>query len=227
MPQDPVEQFAGNSAINAEIHNILSSFPEPSRSRMRKKIRQNKATSDRLGTDQADESARHTFREFLVAQRLNSTGFCLEYEKSVNGQTPDWYDEQNRIVLEVFTCERGGRSSPVQRVATRLAEKATRYRALVRDKSLHFVIAVHGDFLSAFDADDCEQAIADDRLFERHPEVSGVIWFGETKVVRVKQTDGSMARKQLYGYSYFANTNATRKIDLSMNLRGDEAMSCR
>ncbi len=227
MPQDPLEQFAGNSAVNADIHNILSSFPEPSRSRMRKKIRQDKAALDRLGTDQADESARHTFREFLVARQLNSTGFCLEYNKSVNGQTPDWYDEQNKTVLEVFTCERGGSSSPVQRVATRLAEKATKYRALVRDKSLHFVIAVHGDFLTAFDAHDCEEAIADDRLFDRHPEVSGVIWFGETTVVREKQTDGSMAWKQLYGYSYFANTNATRRIDLSMNLRGDEPMPCR
>jgi hypothetical protein len=227
MPQDPLEQFAGNSAINAEIHNILSSFPEPSRSRMRKKIRQDKATLDRLGTDQADESARHTLREFLVARQLNSTGFCLEYNKSVSGQTPDWYDEQNKIVLEVFTYERGGSGSPVQRVATRLAEKVTKYMALVRDKSLHFVIAVHGDFLTAFDADDCKEAIADDRLFERYPEVSGVIFFAETNVVRVKQTDGSMALKQLYGYLYFANTNATRKIDLSMNLRGNEAMSCR
>lgn len=224
MPQDPQEHFAGNSAINAEIHNILSSFPEPSRSRMRKKIRQAKATLDRLGTDQADESARHTFREFLIARQFNSAGFCLEYDKSVNAQTPDWYDEKNRIVLEVFTCERGGSSSPVKRVATRLAEKATKYRTLVRTKSLHFVIAVHGDFAIAFDADDCKEAIAYDRLFERYPEVSGVILFGETNVVQVKRTDGSMARKQLYGYSYFANKNATRKIDLSMILRGDEAI---
>ena len=220
MPQDPLEQFAGNSAINAEIHNILSSFPEPSRSRMRKKIRQDKATLDRLGTDQADESARHTFREFLVARQLNSTGFCLEYNKRVNGQTPDWYDEQNTILLEIFTCERGGRSSPVQRVASKLAEKARKYRALVKDESLHFVIAVYADFLIWFDADDCKEAIADDHLFERYPEVSGVILFGETNIVQEKQTDGSMASKQLYGYSYFANTNGTRKIDLSMNLRG-------
>ncbi len=223
MSYDPSERFAGNSAINAEIHEIIGSFSEPSRSRMLRKIRQNRSVLDKYRTEDADASARHTFREFLVAKQLNSTGFRLEYERKIGGQTPDWYDEQNKIVLEVFTCERGGRSSPAQRVATRLAEKATKYRALVRDKSLHFVIAVHGDFITGLDSDDCEEAIADRCLFERYPDLSGVIFFAETDDALVRQTDGTMASKQPYCYTYFANPNATLAFRADCCLRSSFA----
>jgi len=221
MCQDPTEQFAGNSAINAEIHEILASFPEPSRSMMRKKIRQDRAALDKHGTDQADESARHTFREFLVARQLNNAGFCFEYNKKINEQTPDWYDEPNQVVLEVFTCERGGRGATVDRVATRLAEKVTKYSAAINSQSLHFVVAVHGDFLTGYDEEDCKQSITDGRLFEGYPELSGVIFFAETNAVRVKQVDSSTRWKQLYGYWYFRNPDATRKIDLAARLSGE------
>src|SRR5208283_4502416 len=91
--QDPNEQFAGNKNINAEIHEILGEFPEPTRSRMRKQILQDRDALKSQGTPQADENARHTLREFIVARCLNRNGFNLEYAEKLAEQTPDWYDE--------------------------------------------------------------------------------------------------------------------------------------
>ena len=186
---------------------------------MRKKIRQDRDALKSQGTPQADENARHTFREFLVAQRLNLSGFCLEYGKKLEGQTPDWYDEEKRLLLEVFTCERGGKSNPVQRVGAKIAEKVAKYGKAVANKALFFVVAVYGDFYSGFDSpDECEQAIRDGRLFETYPDLSGVVFFTESDGLKVRQIDGSTKPKQQYLFKYFANPNAIRQIDLTASL---------
>jgi hypothetical protein len=218
LGQDPKEIFSPNPAINADIHEMLVDFPEPSRSRMRKKIIQDRDALLKHRTDETDQNARHTFREFLVAHQLNRNGFNLEYSRKIAEQTPDWFDPQNNLLLEVFTCERGGKSPAVQRVAPRIAEKVTKYKKAIEDNELLFVVAVHGDFLSLLDADDCQQAIADECLFERYPILSGVVFFSESNAFRVKQADGSTQLKQQYRYKYFSNPNATRAIDLTSAL---------
>jgi len=108
-------------------------------------------------------------------------------------------------------------------VATRLDEKVTKYSAAINSQSLHFVVAVHGDYLILpnYDEEDCKQSITDGRLFERYPELSGVIFFAETHARRIKQVDGSSRSKQLYGYWYFPNPDATRKLDLAARLSGE------
>ena len=210
---DPNEAFAGNSAINADIHQLLAEFPEPSRSRMLRQIRRDRDVLMERGTEQADQQARHTFREFLCARRLNQNGFHLEYSRKFGEQTPDWFDPDRRLVLEVFTCERGGKSDPVTRVADRIAEKVAVYRQLVEDQQLFFVVAVYGDFLCGFGEYDCEQAISDGDLFGRYRELSGVLFFSETTVVR---------RQQQYGFTYFPNAKASRRIDLRESLTGGQ-----
>ena len=218
---DPNEVFAANTSLNADLHEILARSSEPSRARMLKRLHEHRRTSDKYGTEEADQSARHTFRELLVGDKLNRAGLRLEYNRNIDGKTPDWYDEQNQLVLEVLTCERSGTVPPLERIATRIEEKVTKYKALVMDNSLHFVVALHGDFATGLDSDDCEQAIADSCLFDRYPDLSGVIFFADTDVARVRQTDGTMALKQLYCYTYFANPNAKRKIDLSKSVRAE------
>jgi hypothetical protein len=215
MAYDSNEQFAGNSVINAAIHEILAGFSEPSLSRMLKKIRCDGATASKLRTDDADAGARHTYREFVVARKLNEGGSNLEYSSDFNGQTPDWYDRDEKLLLEVFTCERGGRSDPRQRMSSTIVEKVNKYKQLVNDKSLSFVVAVHGDFETFLDSDDCEQAISDNQLFANHPELSGVIFFDESHVVPFQRADGSIGHKQIYQFTYFANPGATHRIELS------------
>jgi hypothetical protein len=218
MHYDPNEQFAGNSSINAEIHGILACFPEPSRSRMRTKIRQDAKALRKQGTDQADEAARHTFREFLVARRLNENGFGLEYNKKIEGRTPDWFDEKDKLLLEVFTCERGGKSPARERLGATLAKKAAKYRQMVSDKGLFYVVAAYGDFLACLLAEDCDDAIRENRIFESYPDLSGVIFFADSTVFKVKRPDGSIELKQDYRFTYFGNPTALRQIELATKL---------
>ena len=220
MQHDPSEQFAGNTAINDDIQEILAGFPEPSYSRMLKKIREVGAAARKQGTEDADANARHTFREFLVGQLLQRAGCSPEYDKRIASQTPDWFDEQNRLLVEVFTCERGGKSQPQRRVADRIAEKVTKYLKIVRENALVFLVAVHVDFVVPLPADEFEQAIGDDRLFEHHLDLSGLIYFAESRPVELKQADGLTKRKQHYRFPFFPNPYAERKIDLAVNLGG-------
>ena len=218
MAYDPTEQFAGNSSINATLHEILADFKDPSRARMLKAVRHARKSVRKHGTAEEDAKARHVFREFLVAHRLNCNGMALEYSRKVNNQTPDWYDESNHLLLEVFTCERGGTSDPVKRVAETIAEKVDRYSTLASVLAACLVVAVHGDFESLFESDDCEKAISDHKLFQTHDELSGVIYFAETSIERIRLADGSFGSRQLYGYDYFENATASRKIDLVSRL---------
>jgi hypothetical protein len=220
MQYNPNERLAGNDSINAVIHEILSKSSEPSRSRMLRKIRQDRDTLAQQRTDQADANARHTFREFLVGYKFNSMGFCLEYNKKISGQTPDWYDEKNRLLVEVFTCERGGRSDPVQRVAGTIDEKVTKYMHIVKRDALRFVAAIHGDFACGFDRDDCERAVSQNRLFEQYSELTGVVFYAETNVVPVDPRDLSMGVRQEYQFVYLSNRSAQHRLDLEYDLDG-------
>jgi hypothetical protein len=142
----------------------------------------------------------------------------LEYEHSISGKTPDWYDAHGKLLLEVLTCERGGSSPPVDRVADGIATKVEKYSDMVLGNELSFVVAVHGDFETFFDAEDCKMAISKGNLFEHFMDLSGVIFFAESRISITAMPDGSRQRQQQYGYEYFANLKATRKVDLSSQL---------
>jgi hypothetical protein len=210
----PFEHFTDNQSINNQLNAMLSEFSEASRSRMRKKIRHDIAALKKQGT-KVDAQARHTFREFLPAQQLNHNGFDLEYSKLIGGQTPDWFDESNKLVLEVFTVERGGTSDPMKRMADNVTEKVNKYEKLVVANSLRFVVAVHGDFLSCFEVDECEESIKDHRLFEQHHNLSGIIFFAEFTDPSKPLFQVVKDRQQPYAYTYFANPHAMRPIDLN------------
>jgi len=128
---------------------------------------------------------------------------CPEYSPTFNGQTPDWYDDKEKLVVEVFTCERGGTSHPVQRVAKKITEKVAKYRQLIAARSLRYIVAVHGDFICGFDKEDCEDAIKAGNLFTDNLDLGGILFFGETHLIRVKREDGTTRRKQVYGFKYF------------------------
>jgi len=194
---------------------MLAGFPEPSRSRMRKRIRHKVAALQKQGTEQADAQARHTFREFLPAWELFQRGFDLEYEKPIGGQKPDWFDDANKLVLEVFTCERGGNPVTInKRVADAIATKVSKYANALNGMSLRFVVAVHPHFDTFYDDIDCEDTIRDHRVFEAS-ELSGVLLFAETNIGVKRMPDGTMKRRQFYGFHYFPNPTAGRPIDLS------------
>jgi hypothetical protein len=210
------EHFAGNRSINDSLNELLACSPEPSRSRMRKKIRQDIAALHKHRTAQSEEHAFHTFREFLVGWKLNQNGFALEYSKKVGGQTPDWFDESNGLILEVFTVEsRGNPANATKRAVDGVAEKVGRYRNLVLAQSHQFVVGIHGDFDGNFDQIDCEDVAVSGRLFGQAPELSGVVFFEATNVAFKRLPDGSLKKRQIYTYTYFPNPVAARPIDLT------------
>jgi hypothetical protein len=208
------EVFSGNDSINGEIHDILQIFDEPSRSRVLKAMRKHRADLDAKGTEDADAAARHTFRELLVGRAFQKWGFDVHYEEPINGLSPDWLDLNSRLLVEVVTCERGGSSEPADRMGRQVQRKATRYKEIVRDHSLRFVVAIHGDFCSVAVVDDFRDAISEWQLFDGYSHVSGLLFFAETDIERVKNDDGSVVKRQRYGFHYFCNPHADQKLDL-------------
>jgi hypothetical protein len=206
-PLTPTEVFAGNASINSMIHAILARFPEPSRSRMRTKIRHDRDALGRLGTDQADENARHTFREFIVGDELNRRGICLEYGRKIGGMTPDWSAIEMRLLLEVFTIERGGTTSPAKRAMDGIARKVHKYARICETEGLVIVIAIHADFMSLFSEGDCERAIVESNVFATRPLLGGVLYFGETVAV------GGI---QSYRLLYFPNRHSRQCPELPL-----------
>jgi hypothetical protein len=212
------ERFSYNSAFDEDIHEIIDAFPEPSRTRMRKKIRQDQEVLLRSPNENTDSNARHTFREFLVAYQLQQHGLSLEYGKSISGQTPDWIDEKRKLLLEVFTCERGGCSDPILRTANSIAEKTLKYKAIVEAGALHFVLGIHGDFLSGLnDRFDCEDALAQSGICEGGV-LSGIVFFTETNVELLPLPTGQVRKKQRYSFDFIPNEKATRPLDLTLLL---------
>jgi hypothetical protein len=146
------EFFTPNQSINDSLNEMLAGFPEPSCSRMRRKIQRDIAALHKHRTSETERQCLHTFREFIAGWELFQHGYDVEYEKPLGTQTPDWVDETNKLVMEVFSFERHS----VKVAADRISEKVARYGQAVAANSLHLVVAMHGTFDSFFDDIDCE-----------------------------------------------------------------------
>lgn len=199
------EQFAHNPDINKQLHEIIYAFPEPSRSRMRKKIIEARDALRRHRTDDTDSAALHTFREFLPAYQLLKMGIELEYSRKVDGLTPDWIGEN--VLMEVFTCE-FVKSDWFKRIIDNITSKIDRYRAVVERRHLPMVVAVHPVFelgLDDGDFDNLSEAIP-----SLDPTLSGVILFQELGVVT-----SWFPRTQPYRFLYCPHPSAIRPFPLS------------
>ena len=81
--------FSPNSAIDTDIKEMLREFDPESQGRMRKAILNAKKAAEKHGDENTDAGVRHIFREFIPASTLNRSGFAFEYERSIQGKTPD------------------------------------------------------------------------------------------------------------------------------------------
>ncbi len=183
---------------------MLARFGEPSRSRMRAKIRADRAAlRDQAADSTADATARHTYHEFVVGLHLLRSGLSPEYNHRLDGKTPDWYDAGRRLVMEVFTCERGGSTAPGPRVVSRIAQKVRKYSQTVQAQSLRFVVAVYGDALSGLTAEVCERAIHNGGLFATHPDLSGVLYFAEDAAKPADRERRGAIQERSYTFTFF------------------------
>lgn len=114
---DPTDNpFSPNKAIDAAIREMLPDFSEDSQRRMKRRIRAAAKAATRHRDENTDAGARHVFREFIPASILNRRGYNFEYEVSIEGKTPDWFDAESALLMDSYTFERGGSSPFVDRV---------------------------------------------------------------------------------------------------------------
>ena len=195
--------FSNNSAINSSIKEILTHFDNRSQKRMKKAILNAKKAAEKHNDENTDAGARHKFREFIPASSLNQNGFNFEYEKSINGKTPDWSDNDSGLIMESYTYERGGVSSFSDRVLSVITNKCNKYSGIIKANSLNFIIAVYIDFITCILLDECREEIELYRqVFAVNNFLSAVIFFQESQVINNKQQ-----------YAFFCITgNSTIKI---------------
>ncbi len=165
--------FSPNSAIDSAIKEMLPNFNAESQGRMRKAILKAKKSAEKHRDENTDAGAWHIFREFIPASILNQKGFAFEYEKTVQGKTPDWLDDSARLILESYTYERGGSSSFLDRLTSSVTGKCNKYKDIIAANSLHLVVAVYIDFLTGMSLDDC---LEDSKLFRSVFDANNSLW---------------------------------------------------
>lgn len=183
------ESFAPNRSIDAAIKELLASFSDVSQARMKKAIRNAGRAAEKHRDENTDAAARHIFREFVPASILNQNGYSLEYEKPIQGKTPDWLDDEHNLMIESYTFERGSSSPFLDRVLSAICQKCDKYHEIIASNSYRFLVAVHLDFISGIQLDDCENFKPQLRsAFDDNPSLWAILFFSETQVItRIQQ----------------------------------------
>jgi hypothetical protein len=196
--------FSPNSAIDAAIKEILPSFSPDSQRRMKKAILAAKKAAEKHRDENTDAGARHIFREFIPASILNENGFTFEYERPIGGKRPDWLDDSAKLMLESYTYERGASSPFIDRVTAAINDKCNKYRKIIEENSLRFVVAVYLDFLTGMLLEECRENSNIFRpIFDSNNSLSAILFFTETQVVR---------RRQEYGFFCLCRDSAFKTI---------------
>lgn len=183
--------FSPNSAIDAAIKEMLPYFSPESQRRMQKAILAAKKSAEKWRNENTDAGARHIFREFIPASILNKNGFALEYEKLIAEKRPDWLDDTARLMLESYTYERGASSPFLVRVTAAITEKCSKYKKIIEENSLRFVVAVYLDFLTGMLLDECREDSKIFRsIFDANNSLWAILFFTDTQVVRGRQDYG-------------------------------------
>ncbi len=183
--------FSPNSAIDTAIKEMLPYFNAESQGRMRKAILNAKRAAEKHRDKNTDAGARHIFREFIPASILNRSGFSFEYQKPVQGKTPDWLDDTAKLMLESYTFERDGTSSFFDRVTSSVTNKCSKYKNIVAANSLSFIVAVYLDFWTGMSLDDCrEDSKKFHSVFDDNDSLWAILFFTETQVINGKQHYG-------------------------------------
>lgn len=183
--------FSSNASIDAAIKEMLPYFNAESQRRIRKAILNAKKAAEEHRDENTDAGARHIFREFIPAFMLNQNGFTFEYEKPIQGKTPDWLDDNARLMLESYTYERGGTSSFFDRVKSAITDKCNKYKYIITANSLRFIVAVYLDFLTGMTLDECHEDSEMFRsVFDANDSLWAIVFFTETQIIGGKQHYG-------------------------------------
>jgi hypothetical protein len=192
-------QVAGNRHINAFIYLCFGHIFEEDQRKFVKKFREQPHGSDQI---------MHTFRELILGAYLSSNGFRVRHDYAVIAKTPDWciLDDKSEVtgiveltnfhldkvteseikkqmeakVITVFWRDQN--KDNVDRLYHCIWHKADAYHALIKKLKKPYVISIFGEFQAAVDFEEVEFCLFDKDigLFERYPEISGVLYFEES-----------------------------------------------
>ena len=192
-------QIAGNKSINSMIYLCFDYIVKADRFKFLKKFQQQVNDSNQV---------MHTFRELVLGAYLSSRGFHVRHDFVINDQTPDWsildasgelvtsivelmsfhldrvtekeIDEQFRI-NGLATYWRDRNKDNVNRLYQSIWHKASKYKSLVNDLGIPYIVGVFPQFEATVDLEELHLCLLDEEtgLFHMFPEISGVIFFEE------------------------------------------------
>src|SRR5262245_2994570 len=190
MPEEQTNLYAGT---DPNIRRALTSLSSADRQKFRKAFR-----------DQADDKPQllHTSRALFAGVFMVRQGYGAEYERSLGGQTPDWYFTGRdgrpdffaevvnfHLTLEIeaninWACERTGGwcgwlPNNEHRLYPSIQGKAAKYKALAAETGLPFVVFVYGLFDAFVQLREVEACLlpAADGLFRLYPTLTGAYYF--------------------------------------------------
>jgi len=209
-------QIAGSNRINEAIYLCFQFLND---SEAEKFIREFKEQPHDKG------QVMHTFREIILGAYLAKHDFQVCHDYEIDSKTPDWsiLDEnsQPQCIFELLNFHPDAETSTdivqqikekgiwcnfvkpnTERLYSKIWEKASKYKSVVRKHSLPYVIAVFGEFTAVVDEYEIDECLSGETgLFEMYPEVSGLSYFEESA--------GS------YLFSYKPNPHANIAMDIS------------
>lgn len=199
-------EFTPNKSIDQTIHRCLEVLPEHTSRRIGKKILHDAAQSD-------PDAPLHIFRDLIVGAHLTEEGHLVDYERKVEGKTPDWSilreDESVECVLDVFTLEPSKHLH--KNIVDKIDEKAGRYKPVATALQIPFVVIMFGHFFAGLFPDEVEELARDKQISEERPTLAG-IYFMEDKNYFLRTQPGRLHTR--YRFHYFPNPHATHPVRL-------------
>lgn len=174
--------------VQPSIERALSYLSERDQIVFRKKLKEQ---------SEDEHQVMHTFRELLVGVFLAQQGYTPCYEPRLDGLTPDWqfqHDGRNECIADVvnFHIEQkieaqidsafdehrswaGEIPDQTQRLHFSLWQKAGKYKNLVSQKNVPYVVFVFGWMQAVVQPEQIDQCLlSSDGLFNEYPSLSGV-----------------------------------------------------
>jgi hypothetical protein len=204
-----------NEIINADIYRCFDFLSEADQKSFVKDFRNHQHDN---------RQAMHTLRELILGTYLASKGYTVARNRKIRGKTPDWSIVDNgalTCIVEVrnFHTTDAAINSAIhaeiasqpwtfiyqpdhtERLHEKLEEKSSKYRDIVAEHDVPYVVALFGAFDAAVSPDQVDRSLYGDQgLFQAFPHVSGVLFFHDSK--------------GFYEFEFHPNPAATRPFAL-------------
>lgn len=214
-------QITESNKMNQAIYDCFDLLSEKDQKKFVKKFKEQPHSEIQI---------MHTFRELLLGAYLSSNGLIVENDRKISTMTPDWsildsssnitavvemvYHHLDRDTENDILAQRESRKIAIAywphsndpgliRLYSHIQEKASKYKNLVAEINIPYVVAIFIDFTAVIDVQETKDCLmsGDKPLFKEYPDLSGVLHFEED--------NGN------YQFCFIENPYALRKITIT------------